>query len=1276
MEPVNPERDGIPNYKRIITNPMDLGTIMNRLYLDYYKSPQQFWLDLGLVFRNCRTYFKDSDCDIRILCDTLCEVAIELYKQWHRTSKNKFETLSQEAQEKQKVLEDQEQEEENQEKELIKRQTEEEIKRRGEELHSFIQKFEKFQTQDQGIGQNQMTKASQEQVFKSQIAQFITNNPIICSQTLNIDEILRNVNDPTVNFDTLLQQVNPSCRQMIMENLQKNQLKGFPGKSFTPFMVGNNNMAMMNTMGTMPTPINSMGTMTNPMGTMTNPMGTMNQMGNMNPMGNMSSMNNMSNMHPNLAISSPIHNPIQHPVIISNQSQNHPSLETPKLEPLNETKQEESRSDSKIMKRPSSKGKMENKELDQANPGPLDFTWLTGTNPHMVFETENYTFIGEHELKEIDINKEADKLYMVKWKNLSYLEATWEHESLLGSPAKINDFKIFNRSLDKEGRTQMLNKVQRHKTLLDLILNPKKKARLTHAYIQDLKNKLYHYDVLNHRQPYKYTLATQPIYKERKLLRDYQLESLNWLIQAWYSKRNVILADEMGLGKTIQTIAFLNHLVNFENCRGPFLVIAPLSTLEHWKRTVEDWTNLNGVLYYDVNGVEGRQCCRGYEWFYTDISTKGSVLQSAELYKFHVIVTSNEVFLQDLNNVLLALPFQYIVVDEAHRLKNQSAKILTALKRLPCRRILLLTGTPIQNNTEELWSLLNYIEPERFQKLEEFKEKFGELNNSDQIDSLHKILKPFLLRRMKEDVEASIPPLQETIIDIELTTTQKTIYRALYEKNKQILSKGFSGGTFTTSLNNLEMQLRKCCNHPYLIHEIENECNKSLKTEDEKIQKMIEMSGKMILLDKLLPKMKLENKKLLIFSQFTYMLILLEDYLKFKGYRFEKIDGTIKAKERQNAIDRFNNPDKKRDVFLLSTKAGGLGINLTSANVVIIFDSDWNPQNDVQATARAHRIGQVNEVQVYRLITARTYESEMLERATKKLGLDQAIFLGGAFQSTGMDMKKDAENENNKKMSKQEIETLLKKGILGLIEDNAPETRAFMEEDIEEILKKNSRIAKYSLINGTYTFSKSSFVSNQTDQSIKLDDPNFWEIVLKNSETQAKKLLAQLEKSPTQFDNLETQKEFMLKISDIVNQLIESKLNVTGYNADEETNIQEILNRILSLKNFQKYFRELATTWLYEIARPTRRFKKLTIGDLDIQARGGDKRNFKQLGTTGKGEMQDEGSDYEQIYNDNDADQGEQDVFNYQMDLLDDEAIKKKSLTGKEMGILYFLYTV
>lgn len=285
-----------------------------------------------------------------------------------------------------------------------------------------------------------------------------------------------------------------------------------------------------------------------------------------------------------------------------------------------------------------------------------------------------------------------------------------------------------------------------------------------------------------------------------------------------------------------------------------------------------------------------------------------------------------------------------------------------------------------------------------------FKREFGDLSNNEQVEKLNRVLKPYMLRRMKEDVEQSIPPLMETIIDVEMTNIQKTIYRALYEKNKNMLVKGLSSsGTSScnTNLNNLEIQLRKCCNHPCLIKELEHDLLKDCETYNDRIEKVVNASGKMVLVSKLLEKCKKEGKKVLIFSQFTHMLQLIEEFLKYRDYKYERIDGQIKAKERQAAIDRYNNPAKNRDVFLLSTKAGGVGINLTSANVVIIYDSDWNPQNDVQATARAHRIGQKSEVQVYRLITSNTYETQMFERATQKLGLDKAIFIRGTFKDSG-----------------------------------------------------------------------------------------------------------------------------------------------------------------------------------------------------------------------------------------------------------------------------------
>lgn len=901
-------------------------------------------------------------------------------------------------------------------------------------------------------------------------------------------------------------------------------------------------------------------------------------------------------------------------------------------------------------------------EVELWNPQEFSFSWVIDDKATIPVESEEQYYITAEDLQEVGLAFEVDKLYFVKWKNLSYIDATWERESVIEAPDKINDFRFFNRALDKESRQAMINQVNRHKTYMEILNNPKKKAKCSNAFINDLRNKLYCYDVSLHREPIQYTFKNQPIFKDQKMLRDYQLESLNWLIQAWYQRRNVILADEMGLGKTVQSISFLNHLNNFEGCRGPFLVIAPLSTLDHWKRTGENWTNLNSILYYDSNSIEGRAACRGYEWFYIDVSTKGSLLQTAELYKFQIMITSYEVFLQDLNQVFLQIPFQFIVVDEAHRLKNTNAKILTSLKRLACKRILLLTGTPIQNNTEELWSLLNYIEPEKFYSLQLFMSEFGDLSKMEQVEKLHKVLKPYLLRRRKEEVEQSIPPLQETIIDIEMTTIQKTIYRALYERNKSTLSKGMTN--FSTSLNNLEMQLRKCCNHPFLIKEIEAELCKDTVTYDDKFKKFVESSGKMILLDKLLPKMKGEGKKVLIFSQFTQMLALLEDYLRTRGYRYEKIDGAVKSKERQNAIDRFNDPSKKRDVFLLSTKAGGLGINLTSANVVVIYDSDWNPQNDVQATARAHRIGQQNEVMVYRLITSKTYESEMFERASKKLGLDQAIFMGGVFQST-----KD-EPKTRDKMNKQEVEALLKRGILGLFSDDNKESQTFMEQDIDEILSKNTRLAKCDILNGTYSFQKSTFISEKTDKNLNVDDPNFWNIVLKNTESAPKQLLTELEANKDIARNYDDQKRFMSRLSDLVYKVIENKLEVVGYNADDEKHVMDIINRISTSKQFHKNYREAALQWSYDIARPNRRVKKITVSDIEISKPSGVTKSSEAPRTRNAKKGDATGSDEEAIFNDEGEEQiGEEEFHNFDEEDEDGDVVNKK-LSTKMKGMI------
>lgn len=247
-----------------------------------------------------------------------------------------------------------------------------------------------------------------------------------------------------------------------------------------------------------------------------------------------------------------------------------------------------------------------------------------------------------------------------------------------------------------------------------------------------------------------------------------------------------------------------------------------------------------------------------------------------------------------------------------------------------CSRVLLLTGTPIQNNLQELWTLLNFIEPNHFSSMEDFQSQFGDLNNIEQLERLKTKLEPYLLRRMKEDVERSIPPLQEMILDVEMTTLQKTVYKTVYEKNKGTLQQGL-GLKYVSLMNNLDMQLRKCCNHPYMIQDIREHLLQDVQSSEEYFEKLKTSSCKLLCLDKLVKKFRAEKKKILIFSQFTEMLCIIEEYLLHEHIIMNKIDGSTKAKDRQMQIDSFNSLNNEFSVFLLSTKAGGVGINLTAA---------------------------------------------------------------------------------------------------------------------------------------------------------------------------------------------------------------------------------------------------------------------------------------------------------------------------------------------------------
>lgn len=539
------------------------------------------------------------------------------------------------------------------------------------------------------------------------------------------------------------------------------------------------------------------------------------------------------------------------------------------------------------------------------------------------------------------------------------------------------------------------------------------------------------------------------------------------------------LSFQMGLGKTIQSLTFV-HSVHEYGIRGPFLVIAPLSTIPNWQREFESWTDLNVIVYH--GSATSRQMLQDYEIYYK--LDNGKPLK--DIIKFNVLITTFEMIVtdhQDLKNY----NFRVCVIDEAHRLKNRNCKLLEGLRQLNLEHRVLLSGTPLQNNVNELFSLLNFLEPSQFACSEDFLRDFGSLKTEGEVQKLQALLKPMMLRRLKDDVEKSLAPKEETIVEVELTNIQKKYYRGILEQNFSFLQKGTTAANIPNLMNTM-MELRKCCIHPYLLNGAEDQIQYEWRMthgddRDGYYKNIVNASGKMVLIDKLLPKLKANGHRVLIFSQMVRCLDILEDYLVYKKYPFERIDGRIRGNLRQAAIDRYSKPDSDRFVFLLCTKAGGLGINLTAADTVIIYDSDWNPQNDLQAQARCHRIGQQKMVKIYRLLCRNTYEREMFDKASLKLGLDKAI-----LQSMNTTQNKDG---TNKQMSKKEIEDLLKKGAYGAVMDDDNAGDKFCEEDIDSILQRRTQIITMESEKGS-TFSKASFASSGNRSDINIDDPDFW----------------------------------------------------------------------------------------------------------------------------------------------------------------------------------------
>ncbi|UYI26594.1 SNF2-like protein [Encephalitozoon cuniculi] len=474
-------------------------------------------------------------------------------------------------------------------------------------------------------------------------------------------------------------------------------------------------------------------------------------------------------------------------------------------------------------------------------------------------------------------------------------------------------------------------------------------------------------------EPYTFISSPRFVLYE---LRDYQIEGLNWLINMHENSINCILADEMGLGKTLQTIAFLGYIRYVKKERKRHLIILPKSTLANWKREFRKFMPNYKVRVFYSSRKEMRK--------------EAEEIMSS---RWDACLTTYEMCI-NARSILNTVKWSYIVIDEAHRIKNEHSLLSKIVRIFSCDHRLLITGTPLQNNVHELWALLNFIVPEIFNDAEKFESYVMNIDEGDgeAIRRIRSVLQLFFLRREKIDVEVSLPPKKIVNLYSKLSPMQREWYRMLLKRDLSPL-----GSTRDPKgmLMNVVMQLRKCCNHPYLFPDAEPKPY----TNDKHI---IENSGKMIVLDKLLASLKAKGSRVLIFSQMSMMLDILEDYAMFREYEYCRIDGSTSYRDRTEAIDGFNAEGSEKFLFLLTTRAGGLGINLSTADTVILFDSDWNPQMDLQAQDRAHRIGQKKQVVVFRLISENTVEERIVYRSLQKLKLDDILLQGRYHRSSSV----------------------------------------------------------------------------------------------------------------------------------------------------------------------------------------------------------------------------------------------------------------------------------
>ncbi|KAF5192713.1 Chromatin remodeling [Thalictrum thalictroides] len=489
---------------------------------------------------------------------------------------------------------------------------------------------------------------------------------------------------------------------------------------------------------------------------------------------------------------------------------------------------------------------------------------------------------------------------------------------------------------------------------------------------------------------------------------EYQKIGVQWLWELHCQKAGGIIGDEMGLGKTIQVLSFLGAL-HFSNMYKPSIIICPVTLLRQWKREAQKWyPNFRVEILHDSAQIPASRKKRA-ESDESDYETEGSLDSDHERAstkttnkwdslighvlrsKSGLLITTYEQ-LRLLSEKLLDIEWGYAVLDEGHRIRNPNAEVTLVCKQLQTVHRVIMTGAPIQNKLTELWSLFDFVFPGKLGVLPVFEAEFavpisvGGYANATPLQVstayrcavvLRDLIMPYLLRRMKADVNAHLPKKTEHVLFCSLTAEQRSIYRAFLASSE--VEQIFDGNR--NSLYGIDV-MRKICNHPDLLEREHSSSHPDYGNP--------ERSGKMKVVAQVLKVWKDQGHRVLLFAQTQQMLDILESFLITGDYTYRRMDGQTPVKQRMALIDEFNNSNDIC-VFILTTKVGGLGTNLTGANRVIIFDPDWNPSTDMQARERAWRIGQTKDVTVYRLITRGTIEEKVYHRQIYKHFLTNKI---------------------------------------------------------------------------------------------------------------------------------------------------------------------------------------------------------------------------------------------------------------------------------------------